>query len=221
MRYLGVLATLAFLLAAAGTVLANGLDLPDGWDTEQEGSWLLGSLPGESWSQRIAVNKWGVYQTHYQFRLWTAAGDPYAPQQFDASGFMVYHHGMPGPDTTWVPSTAVSDGVDDALMWAGGSPGSAGVSDYVWVKFVQGEIDNYTDPTKTIQQYLTQEFYFDGTNWHTGVSQSQPSPGYGSGGSGYGPGAWTLSHPIPEPVTMAGLALGVGCLARYVRRRAR
>ncbi|HUU82944.1 MAG TPA: PEP-CTERM sorting domain-containing protein, partial [Phycisphaerae bacterium] len=25
--------------------------------------------------------------------------------------------------------------------------------------------------------------------------------------------------PIPEPVTMAGLALGIGCLTRYVRRR--
>ena len=28
-----------------------------------------------------------------------------------------------------------------------------------------------------------------------------------------------LSQPIPEPVTMAGLMLGIGCLARYVRRR--
>ena len=28
-----------------------------------------------------------------------------------------------------------------------------------------------------------------------------------------------FSGPVPEPVTMAGLVLGIGCLARYVRRR--
>ena len=38
-------------------------------------------------------------------------------------------------------------------------------------------------------------------------------------GGNPGPGFWQLTHPIPEPVTMAGLVLGVGCLARYVRRR--
>lgn len=26
-------------------------------------------------------------------------------------------------------------------------------------------------------------------------------------------------HPVPEPLTLAGLAAGIGCLARYLRRR--
>jgi len=236
-------AAAALVLGVIGSARAS-IELPPGYDAEDDGVWLLGSLPGNSWSQRISVNKWGVYQTHYQFRLLTAEGDPYGPQQFDPSGLQIYHHGL-GLDTSWVPFSASYDGVDDALMWASGSPGSHGVADYVWVKFTQGEIDNYPNPynstwtntpefvlqlqmygyhyadsTKTIKRWSNDEFYFDGTNWHYGTSQSQPSPSYLSGQSPGDCPEWEQNSPIPEPASLVVWgALGVLGVAGTWRRR--
>ncbi len=51
----------------------------------------------------------------------------------------------------------------------------------------------------------------DGGPWSVGFVDSE---GYGSGYEGV-----LNIQAVPEPVTMAGLMLGIGCLARYIRRR--
>ena len=81
----------------------------------------------------------------------------------------------------------------------------------------------YNDPTNTIQRWINEEFYFDGTNWHYGTSQSHPSPSYASGQSPGDCPEWTVDQPIPEPSTLAirsalGFA-GVGLVGLQRRRR--
>jgi len=49
--------------------------------------------------------------------------------------------------------------------------------------------------------------------WFGGFNVPQEDEGPSQSVSGI------VLSPIPEPVTMAGLVLGIGCLARYVRRR--
>ena len=71
---------------------------------------------------------------------------------------------------------------------------------------------------------LTQEWsvHFDSTDWGTRCPNDGgpwsagfvDSEGHGSGYEGV-----LNIQAVPEPVTMAGLVLGIGCLARYVRRR--
>ena len=59
--------------------------------------------------------------------------------------------------------------------------------------------------------------YTPGTYASPGVWQQNFFGDYGTGGGlsdNMGSG-----YPIPEPLTVAGLALGLGCLARYVRKR--
>jgi hypothetical protein len=78
------------------------------------------------------------------------------------------------------------------------------------------------------------EFYFDGNRWYwyppSGVYQptglGAPAGYFNSddyansyGGTKTGVGAWDVTSPVPEPVTMAGLMLGIGGLVGYVRRR--
>jgi len=53
----------------------------------------------------------------------------------------------------------------------------------------------------------------DAPSWHVGRATVQDS------GSSASPVAVLV--PAPEPVTLAGLVLGVGCLGRYVRKRSR
>ena len=79
----------------------------------------------------------------------------------------------------------------------------------------------------TLGDYYT--IWFGGVNYDAG-SEAEPAlvfdaftDGFASQfiDDGYGSGfEATLSlEAVPEPVTMAGLFLGIGCLARYVRRR--
>jgi len=248
MRYVGVLAALGFVLAAAGTASATGVDLPDGWDPGTEGVWLLGSEPGSSWSQRLWCNVYDVKAVAYQVNVWTGdtTNSGGVAQSFKAPGLLVEHYGLPGPTPPWPVSYASFDGVDDALMWATGpaDPSDYCQGDYVTVWLNQGFISNYPNPykctwtntpefvlqfqmygykkndlTKTISRWANQEFYFDGTNWCSGTSQQQPSPAYASGASGHGVGAWTLNAPIPEPLTMLGMFLGLGGVGAYIRKR--
>jgi hypothetical protein len=67
------------------------------------------------------------------------------------------------------------------------------------------------------------QFLVDGSKYGQGTANA---PGdwvqdfFGDYGTGGGlSGNMGSGYPIPEPVTMAGLALGIGCLARYVRKR--
>jgi len=65
----------------------------------------------------------------------------------------------------------------------------------------------------------TQAVYFDATGWGSRTAYAEFAADMD--GSGYGSGfeAVLESTAVPEPVTMAGLVLGIGALGGYVRRR--
>jgi hypothetical protein len=239
MRYLGVLAAVAFLLAAAGTALANGVEFPSGFEPEPGGVYLMGTEEGSSWTQRILIWSWatGGSPTQFQFRITSL--NPSAPQSFETpKAFQISAYGDGDCTAQWSETHAAYNGVDDAVMWASGPtlPGQGdGNSPVIRLTFDQGTAVTYPNPYKAtwsntppfvlqMQAYVNgvrkynNEFYFNGTSWAGGSSVEQPSPAYASGGSGQ-VGAWTLNQPIPEPVTMAGLVLGLGCLSRYIRKR--
>lgn len=73
------------------------------------------------------------------------------------------------------------------------------------------------------------EFLVDGSKYTLGTSAIPGGwtndffGGYTWGGTSGGdlPGNMGSGYAVPEPVTMAGLVLGIGCLARYARNRKR
>lgn len=186
-RRMAYLATLVVLGGIANVALADMV--LDGLDP---GVYLLDAAESNSWTQRIWVNSsnlgvWGgKWRTvAYQFRLCTNPDDPYAPQQFESpEAFTLKGYGQ-GYETVWNENFGVHLGVDDASMWASGSPTMAGSGDMIWLTFEQGIVDTYVgpaewwevpefvlqmqayaydknDPTKTIQRVLNVEFYSKG-----------------------------------------------------------
>jgi len=101
----------------------------------------------------------------------------------------------------------------DYTIAAAGGPAITTTSAYFFIRF-QGYRTTADDFTIHLQAYVgdtrvaNQDYEWDSKDatW----SVRKPS---------YIPGTWEQNSPIPEPVTMAGLMMGIGVLVTYVRRR--
>lgn len=230
----------------AGPALAD-FTIPDDFDpdTYDEGVYLFGAEAANSWTQRIWAKPYNVNITAYQFRLCTGdLGDAAGPQEFEPPALRISGYGQ-AYDTVWALNYGAYNGVDNAMMWASGTPSGAGSGDMIYLTFLQGTVDSYpnsylstwyntpefvlqmqvygykrSDPTQEIKRWINDEFYFDGTNWHYGTSINQPKPGYASGQS---PGAcpeWTLAEPVPVPGAVLLGMLGLSVAGVKLRKRA-
>ena len=223
MRHLAVLWALGVLLAAAGSASATSWGpLPDGY----EGFWYLGGEPEayNSWKTTIGYAAAAGAQnsiTQFQFRIMPVE----STQKFWDTGFTA------GDDMFYNVSghPAVQGwsklGVNNRYFWIGGAeildpPGTV----IIKIPFATGTWGG--SPTNI------PSFVLQGQSYHyeeLRVSQEwwwDPSGDSGKGtwrASGYlgfpSVEPWGQTSPIPEPLTMLGMFLGLGSVGAYIRRR--
>jgi len=109
----------------AGPALAD-IPMPDGFNPDDyEGVWLLGTEEANSWRQRIWVNPYGIFATHYQFRICTGdTTNSSGVEQFFSTPYAEVHHygySEPNPYVPWTVDTGAYGGVTDALLWTSGA----------------------------------------------------------------------------------------------------
>ncbi len=211
------------LLAASGT-MATQVPPPD-----HEGFWYMGpEQAGGSWYTNFGYNL-GTSITQIQYQL-----VPIGPidQKFED----------PTPTKNWVslvsggvwiaaPGWGLS-GLSDHIVWLNGpelvGPGTLslgfkfGVG--AWSQPVPPLSNQVGDFALQMQSYhgdqllVNAVYYYDhdvgGPNQGTFVYESQ----WVAGGNAPVP-AWEASSPIPEPLTMLGMFLGLGSVGAYIRKR--
>jgi len=242
MRYIGVLAALGFLLAAAGSTMADSV-----WPDNLEGFWGLAE-PESSDSWRFTV-RYGFSHINSANPCWyhdlgvllQARVIPLGTgnQQFlyDARPDGGTYPKITGSMAGW---TNYAD-YGDVSVISGGTPFTCnqypefkfqfyygdgkpyGLADVPFVLQLQVYAVGDAISPKPIHLADSGEFYFNGTNWLWASSgtpwEGQTGIGWPSGGSPAQLGAWNTTSPVPEPLTMAGLMLGIGGLVGYVRKR--
>jgi len=243
MRYLGILAVVSMLLAVSASASAVTFQfdpesffdyrpVSDGFQTDG-GMFKLHETWGgnmyRSWNagQRAMVDNFsaglGDSEGICRFNIWLAnqANAPLWGETLVASG-------------SSLPSGTAPSGWTVAVV---GNPWPAG-SDGTWlVEWSTTDPTKYIRPGNNVGEFsfdflpttpvVLGDYYtiwFGGINYDTspalvfdtfsGGFESQFRPTYGTGFE-----ATLRLEAVPEPLTMAGLALGIGSLATYLRRR--
>ncbi len=197
MRYIGILAGIGLLLAVTGTAGATTVDLtvePATGTTVKPGD----TFTLDVWARFAEAGQWNAADIVFEW-------DP-AYIQLDGGTF--------NPAFSMAMWPSPPGGINDA--W---NDGDAGCSVVIFMS-------NITDDTRIITLELTALNLVDSTRFDIVLNAAAYSPGPTT--MVIDPTTFLDCHRnlsgaevkiVPEPVTMAGLMLGIGCLARYVRRR--
>jgi len=248
MRYLGAFAAFGLMLAVAGTAGAvtfvfdaedffdyrqtDGFNV-DGGMTKLHKKWATDPMY-RSWEadQRPTLNDWaaslGEGEGICRFNMWLAdsANAPAWGETLVSSG-------------SYMPSGTAPAGWTATV---GGNPWPAGDDGYWLVEWSTDDPSKYIRPGNsvgdfsftflpttpvTLGDYYT--IWFGGANYGEGTDAeaalvfddtwsggfgSQFVPAYGTGFE-----ATLKLQAVPEPITMAGLVMGIGALGGYIRRR--
>ena len=229
MRYLGIVATIAVCLAVAATAQAIPIDLDD----------MANSSLGY-YRYDIAAGALGLDITIIAFD-YSYGSQPHSPDNEGLDpAFQIRR--SDGGWLGWFQIQTSSFNFDtDYGPSVASAPSLAGENHYEftlnrsngrWSMALNGTVVDFTSPTPDGNEYFSDEsqaardnaLAILGSNWASIAPEGLGGTGayqlrfYGAA-EGYVDDI-QVSH-VPEPVTMAGLMLGIGCLARYVRNRRR
>lgn len=190
MRYIGALGILSLMLAATST--ASAISATDG-DVIESGSWIQGG-----WYENGYWADGTKPFDHMQITMLTpgVAWEMPVYSGFSAAGWTC--------SLTADPATVCADGPDTTYVaWTYKFPGLSSTPITVLVSV----------GLNGVERPGTQTLYY-----------LQPGKGQYDAGGGWRCDYFTPSEaidaPVPEPVTMCGLLLGVAGLVRYTRKRA-
>jgi len=243
MRYLALLAAAGLILAVSGTAAATTFDDID-WSTMEPGFYVdkESGAQGDSWWYKFA------YYPGYSngiccinARLIAAPTGTFDQTFSESTGaFDGPPKTLPGPAGTTV--TWVSEWTSDDLL-VGSACGDHTKPNHHVGFLMHFEKYNYNSSTPFILQLQTfggppgdpctrlnnQEFYYDGDptdeDGHYWANPGAYGGSHGEIGGGKPSGFYSgiewknTQCPIPEPLTMLGMFLGLGSVGAYIRRR--
>ena len=195
---------------------------PDDFDPDdyEPGVYLLGSGPGDSWTQRMYIKPWlpddgsppstGT-PNHYQWRLCTNSLDTDNPQFFEPDEFKMTGYYSGDITDQWSinpgspPLSTIHLGVADALLWVSGPyPSGSDISNGVgiYLPYGQGTIDTHVGPPEwadTPEFVLQMQIYSGGVRTFNGEWYFDGTDGGGSFASP-NPSPWHGGTPSGSPL---------------------
>jgi len=221
MRYAGLLAGIALLLAVTGTagaITIDGIISPGEWDP-----YYLGTVTTD-WKGGTSTDVYGYADDTYLYAAYVA--DTSTDGWNAASGL-----GVGANLDYWTPVTAVwpDQGYTHISPYGDGFAQTDG-SGWTWpdgwgngdwavrgIEMYVGHPMWNTNPNPNVAELKIplSLLEYAGTDGVIGLSGQYWQYNFAP------PLLVTTSPPVPEPVTLAGLVLGVGSLVGYVRRRRR